>query len=232
MSRQNDKIRGHSIWSTQVHYDEYWRVKAGDQMGVPNSYQHIRAAWIADRIDRGASVLDLGCGDGAVLMEIRKRRPIDPLGVDVSKYALDFVASMGIPTLHRNLGGPECLDDLPVVDHILLLEVLEHMPEPEHFLQRALHKTRKSVFFSFPNTGYIHYRAQLLFGRFPVQWEIHPGEHLRFWTYRDLRWWLDELGYLKKTTIRVYKGVPGLNQVWKGLFGRAFICELLRENVE
>ncbi len=212
----------------EVDYDHYWRVKTGGKMGVPNSYQRIRAAWIASRIDDNASVLDLGCGDGALLMEIRKQKPVSVYGVDVSKYALDFVASNDIPTFHRNLGEPDCLDDLPEVDHVLLLELLEHMPDPERFLQQALNKTRKSVFFSFPNTGYILYRAQLLFGRFPVQWETHPGEHLRFWTYRDLRWWLGELGYLDRTSIHIYKGIPGLKRVWKGLFGRAFICELRR----
>jgi len=218
-----------SLALREVDYDKYWRVKTGGQLGVPNSYQRIRAAWIADRINAEASVLDLGCGDGAVLMEIRKRKPIDPYGVDFSKYALDFVASNGIPTMLRDISEPECLDDLPEVDHILLLEVLEHMAEPENFLQRALNKVRKSVFFSFPNTGFIRYRAQLLFGRFPVQWEVHPGEHLRFWTYRDLRWWLAELGYAERTDIHVYKGIPVLNKLWKAGFGRAFICELFRE---
>jgi methionine biosynthesis protein MetW len=214
----------------EVDYDHYWRIKTAGQMGVPNSYQRIRAAWIADRIENGASVLDLGCGDGSVLLEIRKRKPIEAHGVDFSQYALDFVASQGIPTLLRNLEGPECLDDLPEVDHILLLEVLEHMQEPERFLKRALEKSRKSLFFSFPNTGYILFRTQLLFGRFPVQWETHPGEHLRFWTFGDLRWWLRELGYFDRTTIHVYKGIPVLNRAWRGLFGRAFICELLRES--
>jgi methionine biosynthesis protein MetW len=213
----------------EVDYDRYWRVKTGGALGVPNAYQRLRAAWIADRLEPHASVLDIGCGDGAVLIAIRQRKPIDACGVDTSTYALDFVASRGIRTIRRTLDRPECLDDLPVADHILLLEVLEHLPAPERFLQRALEKSRKSVFFSFPNTGYLLHRLRLVLGRFPLQWEAHPGEHLRFWTYRDLRWWLGELGYLGHTAIHVYKGVPILNRVWKGLFGGAFLCELVHD---
>ena len=118
------------------------------------------------------------------------------------------------------------IEELPEVDHIMILEVLEHMPNPEKFLKMILPKAKKSIFFSFPNSGYIAYRLRLLFGSFPMQWTLHPGEHLRFWTFRDLKWWLNQMSLLHKSKIHIYEGVPILNKVWKGLFGAGLIVKV------
>lgn len=207
-------------------YDDYWRAKRGNSMGEANDYQRARAAWIADRVSAGQSVLDLGCGDGAVLLALRERVAIDALGADISDLALEFLQQKGV-TVHRcDLSDIASVEALPEVDHVLLLEVLEHMPRPEEFLLRVRRKARHSVIFSFPNTGYISYRLRLLFGRFPVQWRVSPGEHLRFWTYQDLKWWLSELGLLKFSIFTGYAGVPGLARWWPGLFSAALIAQV------
>lgn len=207
-------------------YDEYWKDKKGMDMGNANDYQRIRARWIAEKIDEGSTVLDLGCGDGAVLLEIRKTKNIKPIGVDISNYALDFCASQNIETIKIDLIRIEEFNALPEVDFILMLEFLEHIPNPEKALKILESKARKAMFFSFPNSGYIVYRLRYLSGRFPVQWLIHPGEHIRFWTYKDLKWWLKELGYAHCSTIYVYKGIFLLNKIWKNMFSRALMVEV------
>ena len=207
-------------------YDEYWKDKKGMDMGNANDYQRIRARWIAEKIDEGSTVLDLGCGDGAVLSEIRKIKNIKPIGVDISSYALNFCTSQNIKTIKIDLSRIEELKALPVVDFILMLEFLEHIPNPERALRILESKAQKAMFFSFPNSGYIVYRLRYLSGRFPVQWLVHPGEHLRFWTYKDLKWWLKELGYANRSTIYVYKGIFLLNKIWKNLFSRALLVEV------
>jgi hypothetical protein len=100
------------------------------------------------------------------------------------------------------------------------------MQNPEQFLKIIERKTKKSIFFSIPNTGFIAYRLRLLLGSFPVQWRIHPGEHIRFWTYRDLKWWLKELGYLQRAEIVVYEGIPGFNKIWPSLFGMGLLVKI------
>jgi len=112
------------------------------------------------------------------------------------------------------------------IDYILMLEVLEHVQNPEDFVHKALSAANDSIFISFPNTGYIKHRLRLLFGRFPVQWRVHPGEHLRFWTLRDLEWWLGQLKLKDKSTIHSYEGVPILNKIYSGMFSAAFIVEI------
>lgn len=210
----------------QWSYDDYWKEKRGERMGLVNDYQRARADWIAERVKAGESVLDLGCGDGAVLLALRDCVAIDAMGADISDMALAHLRRQGVTAHKCDLSDPASIDGLPMVDHILLLEVLEHMPKPEEFLLQVQRKVRQSVIFSFPNTGFVSYRLRLLSGRFPVQWRVSPGEHLRFWTYRDLHWWLGQLGLAGRSEVAAYAGLPGLNRLWPSLFGAALIAQV------
>ncbi len=207
-------------------YDEYWENKRGQNMGTTNAFQSYRAHWIASRIKAGDCVLDIGAGDGAVLSILRKTKQVDAIGVDVSEKAVAFLNEQGFRTIHADLKELSAITSLPEADHVTLLEVLEHISDPEGFLTNIMKKSKQSVFFSFPNTGYVMHRMRLLFGRFPLQWRVHPSEHIRFWTLNDLKWWLNSIGLLEHATIHVYEGVPGLNRLWKGLFGAAFIVQI------
>jgi len=207
-------------------YDDYWLKKRGGVMGALNSYQRARVEWIAGRVQPNDSLLDLGCGDGAVLMALAQQMPIEAIGADISDYALYHLQENGIRAVRCDLSDPSALLDMPGADHILMLEVLEHLPRPEELLMQMLAKAKKSVIFSFPNTGFLSYRLRLLLGRFPVQWRVSPGEHLRFWTYRDLQWWLDELGIRGRSDIAAYEGIPVLSRIHPSLFGAALIAQV------
>lgn len=209
-----------------INYDDYWRNKRGGNLGYSSSWQQQRGDWIVERIEEGSTVLDIGCGDGGVLLYMKKKKDFIAVGADISDIVLNFLDSKGIEVVKFDINDFNSIELLPEVDHIMMLEVLEHMPNPEKFLNKISKKATKSIFFSFPNSGYISYRLRLFFGAFPVQWSLHPGEHVRFWTYRDLKWWLKELNIINKSTICVYKGIPVLNQLSKGLFGAGFIVEV------
>ena len=42
------------------------------------------------------------------------------------------------------------------------------------------------------------HRLRYMLGRFPLQWIVNPNEHIRFWTLKDLIWWLDYLNINKQ----------------------------------
>lgn len=212
----------------QSDYDDYWQDKCGDNLGLANCFQSDRARWIADRVNEGESVLDVGCGDGAVLLQIKRHKKIRALGADLSEVALQFLSGKGVETIRLDLTEPNNITELPVADYVLLLEVLEHLPDPELLLELIFDKADKGLFFSFPNSGYLMHRLRFLFGRFPVQWRLHPGEHLRFWTYRDLLWWIRELGYDGKCEVDTYQGIPLLNRLWPSVFAEALIVKINR----
>ena len=209
-------------------YDDYWEDKIDSDFYQINAYQKIRADFITKHINEEDSILDVGCGNGAVLRRIRSKMNIDCIGVDISSYALNKLESEGIKTIKKDLMDEDIFQCFDEPDHILFLEVLEHIVNSEEYLLRALEKANKSVFFSFPNTGYISFRLRFLSGKFPLQWITHPSEHVRFWTKCDLLWWLKALEIDHKSVISYYGGVPILNKLMPSLFSRAFIVKVAK----
>ena len=53
----------------------------------------------------------------------------------------------------------------------------------------------------------------------------HPGEHLRFWTLKDAKLWVKQLG-CKLNKIVVYQGLPGLNKLFPNLFGQGILIKI------
>lgn len=221
-----DLFRYPKFIQEELDYDKYWEDKKKDKLGQANAFQKERAHWIARHLEQDDSVLDIGCGDGSVLLEIMKMKKVLPMGTDVSKIALQILENQGIKSYHFDLRNENEVHQLPETDHILVLEVLEHLSNPELYLKKFLVKAKKNVFFSIPNSGYISHRLRLLFGRFPLQWRTHPGEHLRFWTLRDLNWWLRELQLEKMSQVHCYQGVPVLNNVCPSLFAKGIIVRI------
>jgi SAM-dependent methyltransferase len=214
------------LGSENPDYDAYWRSKRREgSFGKPGLFQMQRAKRILPRIRPGDTVAEFGCGDAATLLWLKERLPIRAVGLDVSEYALGQAAAMGVET-HRLHPGAAEEADLPEADVYLLLEVLEHLPNPEALLRKVLARSRHKVFVSVPNTGYFPYRLRMMMGRFPVQWRVFPGEHLRFWTKADFQWLLGQMGLAGCSRLEAYKGIPGLNRLMPGLFGMGLFCEI------
>ena len=88
------------------------------------------------------------------------------------------------------------------------------------FLIQLLNLKGATIFASVPNSGYLTHRMRFLLGRFPLQWVASPNEHLRFWTFKDLKWWFKYLNILEKVKIIPYKGIPILNKLKPNLFAQ------------
>ena len=207
---------------TAVDYDQYWRDKRKGDVGQLSDFQRHRAEVVASLIEASSSLLDLGCGNGAILNHLRSQKGIIGTGVDMSRLVLDHVDKLGFATLQADVTKPDSLKVLPVVDYIIALEVLEHLPDPERVLCDLDGKCRKAFVLSFPNTGYFVHRLRLLFGRFPAQWRLHPGEHLRFWTLADALWWVSAMDR-ELVALVPYEGVPFLNRVFPSWFAAGLV---------
>lgn len=209
-------------------YDDYWKEKRGKNIGTLSSWQKDRADFILNTLNlskqKGITIADVGCGDGSILLYLKNNcsEITQCIGYDSSKYALIHAKGFGIETYLVDVSKTETYKELQEADYYLLLETLEHISQSEILLKEALIKSRKGVFFSFPNTGYLTYRMRLLFGKFPLQWRVFPNEHVRYWTLTDVKWWLRALG-ITKYEIMCYKGVPFLNRIAPSLFGAAII---------
>ncbi|MFH1841373.1 MAG: class I SAM-dependent methyltransferase [Candidatus Nealsonbacteria bacterium] len=199
-------------------YDKYWQSRNLDSITALNEFQKKRVEFTLSYIEKDSVFMDFGSGSGSVLAYINKEKPMKELiGVDISEYALNLAKEKGIKTFKKDLTNIENLRELPAADYISLFEVLEHVPSSEDLLRWAVERAQKGVFFSVPNTGFFTHRLRLLFGKFPLQWRRNPSEHLRFWTVRDMKWLMLQLGY-NSYKLHLYKGVPLFRSLLPSLF--------------
>ena len=206
-------------------HDAYWAQKAGARMGELSAFRRARAEVFAQIIAPGATVLDLGCGDGAILKYLVEQRGVRAYGVDLSTEAAAFARAQGLSVMQGDVAGPLAGELDREYDYIILSEIIEHLPDPEGLLLGLRDRVRAALVVSVPNTGWWQHRLRLALGRFPLQWVVFPGEHLRFWTLADFRWWAGALGF-ELAGVYPYVGVPALRRVWPGLFAQAFVYVL------
>ncbi len=114
-------------------------------MGIITSFQQQRADWILPKIEVDSTVLDVGSGDGGVLLYLLNHQAFTPIAADISDYALAFLRDKGIETVKLNINNLDEISELPEVDHIIVFEVLEYVQNPEQFL-KILEKKHKNPF--------------------------------------------------------------------------------------
>lgn len=212
----------HRPVSLALDYDEYWERKRGSNMGYLSAFQLDRVETIAQAMPEGVSVLDVGCGDGAILQYLIEHKAVDAHGVDISERAVAHCKAQGLDVRLADVTQPEALNALAEYDYIILSEIIEHISTPEDLLDGLRTHVRQAFIISVPNTGYVWHRLRLLLGRFPLQWLAHPGEHLRFWTRVDFLWWAGWLGYRVQAAIP-YQGTPFLKRLWPNLFASGIV---------
>ena len=208
-----------------VDYDDYWDKKAQAGMGKLTRWRLRRAQVFAALVAPGDRVLDLGVGDGALLKYIIEQRGVVGYGLDVSPKAVEFCRAQGLNVDLADVNRPISETVREPFDYVILSEIIEHLPDPESLLDSLRPIVRKAILVSIPNTGFYHHRLRLLFGRFPLQWVVTPGEHLRFWTRADFHWWARQIGF-RIAHEAPYEGTQGLKSAWPSLFAAAFVFAL------
>jgi methionine biosynthesis protein MetW len=206
-------------------YDAYWNEKSGGRLGQLSAWR-LRRARVFERVLRpGDRVLDVGTGDGAILQYLIATSQIDARGLDVSPAAVAFCRRSGLNVDLVDLARP--LEALPdgTWDYAILSEVLEHLANPEAVLDALRPRIRRALLVSVPNSGFIAHRLRLALGKFPLQWIVWPGEHLRFWTVTDFDWWAAQLDFTVAARYP-YEGVRGLMRWWPSLFAAGIVYVL------
>lgn len=138
---------------------------------------------IANWIPRNAHVLDLGCGDGALLRYLRERRGVTGYGVEIDDDSILACTRNGVPVIQSDLErGLSDFDDRSF-DFVLLSQTLQAMRNTEHIVREMLRVGAAGIV-TFPNFGYWKNRLHVLGGRMPVSrnlphsWFDTPNIHL------------------------------------------------------
>lgn len=154
--------------------------------------------YIVDAVDRGARVLDLGCGTGSLLDMLSRQRQVRGTGIEIVEDRVYEAAAKGVTVHHGDFN--EALAYYPdgSFDYVILSQTLQQAGDTLTVLKQALRVGRRVVA-SFPNFGHWQVRLQLLCrGRAPVtkalpyQWYDTPN--VRSLTVRDFRSFVREQG--------------------------------------
>ena len=206
----------------QQFYDDYW-LKRGKSKGL-----RLRYKLFLDWIQPNSRVLDIGGGDGHLGEILKNGKNCDVTVLDISEEAVKICQERGVKAVAGDIEKKILFND-DTFDVVILSDVLEHIVESEEAILEALRVSKSSIFVSFPNTGYLKYRIQLLFGRFPNQKFIHAKEHLRFWTVRDFKEMLDNLN-IEIVQIKSSAGKFLLRDLWPSLLAGQLCLELKKSN--
>lgn len=167
---------------------------------VPRYAIKIRAdlQLIADMIEPGSRVLDVGCGDGDLLDYLEHFKQVTGRGVELSQEGVNACVSHGLSVIQGDADTD--LSDYPsdAFDFVILSQTLQATHDPRRVLEQLVRIGRRAVV-SFPNFGNWRVRLRLLFnGRMPVTdalplpWYETPNIHLC--TIRDFTALCERLG--------------------------------------
>ena len=140
-------------------------------------------ALIAEWIEPGQRLLDLGCGDGALLAHLAQHKQVRGYGLEIDAENVVACIARGVNVIQADLD--EGLSDFgdAAFDVVLMTQALQALQRPDEAVEEML-RVGKTVIVTFPNFGHWRVRWALLRGAMPVtpslpeQWFNTPNIHL------------------------------------------------------
>jgi len=176
-----------------------------------------------DTVRASSSVIDLGAGPGGVAAELLKKDC--RVAVADKNAPTELSAKSGVKIFAQDLDSPLELDVRPY-EYVLLLDVIEHLKDPEKFIARLRSQfdyRKRTLVLTTPNVAFIVPRLMLAAGQFNYgKAGILDMTHTRLFTFRSITELLEDAGF----RIKRIRGVPapfpkaiGDNRVSRALLG-------------
>ncbi|MFA5963895.1 MAG: methionine biosynthesis protein MetW [Sphingomonas sp.] len=140
-------------------------------------------AIIADNVAPGSRVLDIGCGDGALMAALRDKRQVDARGLEIDRGNVAAAVSRGLSVIQGDADSDLAGYPDASFDYAILSQTLQTTRAPDMVLEQLLRIGRRA-FVSFPNFAHWRVRLSLLWGGrmpvtrlLPVAWYATPNIH-------------------------------------------------------
>ena len=175
---------------------------------------------ILEWVTQGASVLDLGCGNGDLLALLVQGKNIKAQGIEIDEQAIYQCVAKGLSVFHEDIDNGLSEYGDKSFDYVILSQSFQQVRKPDVVLKEAL-RVGKQVIISFPNFAHYSARFQIsLKGKAPVTlslpYEWHDTPNIHFLSISDF------VEYCRKRKIRiekaVYIGRDGMVKVFPNLF--------------
>jgi methionine biosynthesis protein MetW len=160
---------------------------------------------IADLIETGTRVLDVGCGDGTLMEFLKDNKEIDVRGIEISKNNVQQCIGKGLTVIEGD--AEQDLSQFPdgSFDFVILSQTLQAFLNPEKVISELLRVGKKAIV-TIPNFGYWKVRLHLLMkGTMPVtrtlpdEWYNTPNLHMC--TIKDF------FTFCENRKINIYKSI-------------------------
>ena len=144
---------------------------------------------IAELVPKGSRVLDLGCGDGAMLDYLQRERGCTGYGIEIADANVLACIARGVNVIQLNLDEGLAIFEDASFDVVLQIDTLQHLRNAEVMLRETARVGRVGIV-AFPNFAHWPNRLSVLQGRMPVtkrlpyQWYDTPN--IRVGTHADL----------------------------------------------
>ena len=185
---------------------------------------------IANLVETGSAVLDLGCGDGTLLRKLIDEKNVKGTGVEINQDNVIQSIKKGLSIIQGNID--EGLADFSnnEMDYVVLNQTLQSTQKPDYVINEMLRVGKKAVV-SFPNFAYWRVRAYLFFNgkmpkskMLPFEWFDTPNIHLL--TVRDF------FDFCEKRNIQISKSIlmrrgKVINSRLKKVFADIFAEEVI-----
>jgi methionine biosynthesis protein MetW len=153
---------------------------------------------IADHVAPGSRVLDIGCGDGALMAELRDRRNVDARGLEIDPRNVSLAVARGLSVIQGDADADLVYYPNRAFDYAILSQTLQTARAPDKVLGELL-RIGDRAFVSFPNFAYWRVRWNLMWGgrmpvtaALPVSW--YETENIHQLTIDDFRAFVTERG--------------------------------------
>ncbi len=189
---------------------------------------------IAEMIEPGSRVLDIGCGEGDLIGHLFRTRGCDARGIEIDMAEVTRAISHGLPVMHGDADSDLAQYPDGAFDYVVLSRTLQAVERPRQVLGQMLRIGERAIV-SFPNFGHWLVRWQLLWtGRMPMTtvwarpWHETPNIHPC--TINDFFALCDDEGYRVEKWLAVdeagrrspWRRFPGL----ANLFGEQALFQL------
>lgn len=141
-------------------------------------------AMVADLIEPGSRVLDVGCGEGELLAHLARAKSVDGRGIELSQSGVNACVRHGLSVIQGDADSDLAAYPSGSFDYVVLSQTLQATRNPRMVIEHLVRIGRRAIV-SFPNFGHWKIRLHILVtGRMPVthllnhSWYDTPNIHL------------------------------------------------------